>query len=190
MKKDKVKDITASDLVNQFSDDLYRYAYSKTKNKVISEDLVQDTFIVVVTKLDDFRGESTHKTWMISILKNKISDYYRKKSKNNISDKELDDQTLSFTANGRWNNGSLPFLIKDSEHLLDNPDFVSVFSNCIEALPPLWSSVIKMKYIDPIKSKEICKELKISDTNLWQIVHRSKLKLAGCLDTNWIKKGY
>lgn len=181
-------EITASDLVHQFGDDLYRFAYSKTKNKEVSEDLVQDTFIVAVTKLTTFRGESTHKTWLISILRNKIADYYRKKSKDNISDKELDDQSMSFDAKGKWNDEAKPFVFEDAEHLLDNPNFTKVFYDCIEGLPDLWSAVIKMKYIDPKKSKEICKDLNISDTNLWQIVHRSKLKLKDCLGGNWINK--
>ena len=185
---EKNKEITVSDLVHQFSDDLFRFAFSKTKNKVVSEDLVQDTFIVAVTKLDTFRGESSHKTWLISILRNKIADYYRKKSKNNISDKELDDQSISFNSKGSWNEQAKPFVFEESEHLLDNPEFTTVFSNCIEGLPPLWSSVVKMKYINPIKSKEICKELNITDTNLWQIVHRSKLKLKDCLSTNWVNQ--
>ena len=180
--------ITATDLVNNFADDLFRFALSKTKNKEVSEDLVQDTFIVAVTKLHTFRGESTHKTWLISILRNKIADYYRKKTKENISDKEMDDQTLSFSASGSWNKENVPFVFEDTEQLLDNPKFTSVFYDCIDGLPELWSAVIKMKYVNPIKSKEICKELNISDTNLWQIVHRSKLKLKDCLGTNWIKQ--
>ena len=181
--------VTVSELVHQFGDDLYRFAYSKTNNKVVSEDLVQDTFIVAVTKLDTFRGESTHKTWLISILRNKIADYYRKKSKDNVSDKELDDQSMSFNAKGGWNKANTPFVFEDSEHLLDNEDFTDVFYGCIDSLPELWSSVIRMKYIDPKKSKEICQELDITDTNLWQIVHRSKLKLKDCLGNNWIQKG-
>ncbi len=190
MEETEEKKVTAADLVHQFSDDLFRFAFSKTKNKVVSEDLVQDTFIVAVTKLNTFRGESTHKTWLISILRNKIADYYRKKAKDNISDKELDDQTFTFKKTGCWNEESTPFVFEDTSHLLDNPAFNLIFSDCIEGLPPLWNSVIKMKYINPKKSKEICKELNITDTNLWQIVHRSKLKLKDCLDGKWIKKGY
>ncbi len=182
-----LESITATDLVNLYTNDLYRFAVAKTKNKEISEDLVQDTFIVAVTKLNTFRGESTHKTWLISILRNKISDYYRKKTRENISDKEMDDQTLSFNASGSWNKENIPFVFEETEHLLDNTQFTQVFYDCIDGLPQLWSSVIKMKYVNPTKSKEICKELNITDTNLWQIVHRSKLKLKDCLGTNWIK---
>lgn len=190
MEEIKNKEVTVTDLVNQYSDDLYRFALGKTRNKEISEDLVQDTFIVAVNKLSTFRGESSHKTWLISILRNKIADYYRKKAKANISDKDLDDQSMSFSQKGIWNKEHKPFVFEEAEHLLDNPKFVTIFYGCIEALPQLWSSVMKMKYVIPQKSKEICKELEISDTNLWQIVHRSKLKLKDCLDSNWIQKGY
>ena len=72
--------------------------------------------------------------------------------------------------------------------LLNDAEFSKVFYNCIENLPEMWRSVMKMKYVNPVKSKEICKELEISDTNLWQIVHRSKLKLKGCIEHNWFNK--
>jgi len=177
------------DIVNNYSDDLYRFAFSKTRNQVISEDLVQETFMVLIAKKDSFRGESSPKTWLISILKNKISDYYRKKMRDKISDKDISDHTESFDDTDKWSNDHKPFVFEDEGHLLDNPDFNLIFNNCIDSLPEIWSSVVRLKYIDPKKSKEICKELNITDTNLWQIVHRAKLKLKDCLQINWINKG-
>ena len=182
--------IDISDWVYDYGDDLFRYAFSKIRKKEVAEDLVQDTFVVAHTKIHSFEGNSSVKTWLIAILKNKIADYYRKQIKENLTDKELDVNVSSFDVNGGWKEDKKPFSFEDTSHLLDNELFVKVFYDCIDALPKLWSGVVRLKYINPTKSKEICKELNISESNLWQIVHRSKLKLKDCLDVNWIKKGY
>ena len=183
----KENQLDISNIVHEYSDDLYRFAMSKINDHEIAQDLVQDTLMVVIEKPNSFRGESNPKTWLIAILKNKIMDFYRKKSKSHISEKDLNDVSESFSEKGWWNANKEPFLFDHSEHLLDDENFVKVFYDCINGLPNLWESVIKMKYIDPKESKIICKELDISDSNLWQIVHRAKLKLKDCLKINWIQ---
>lgn len=48
--------------VNQFSDELFTWAYHKTSSKETSEDLVQDTFLSAFYKTDTFEGKSLPKT--------------------------------------------------------------------------------------------------------------------------------
>jgi RNA polymerase sigma-70 factor (ECF subfamily) len=186
MEMDKSERIT--DLVEKYSDDLYRFAFSKTKDHEISQDLVQETLIVAFQKIDNFRGDSSVKTWLTSILKFKVADYYRAKIKEKVSDVEIGDISESFKSNGGWNPEKSPFAFGDDEELLDNPAFVKIFNGCIEGLPELWSAIIKMKYINPKDSSAIRKEFGITDTNMWQIVHRSKLKLKDCLKLNWVNQ--
>ena len=45
-----------------------------------------------------------------------------------------------------------------------------------------------MKYLDGLDSEEICKELNITASNFWVLMHRAKLGLRACLEKNWIKK--
>jgi RNA polymerase sigma-70 factor (ECF subfamily) len=44
----------------------------KTSSKEIAEDLVQDTFLAAFHKIDSFEGKSQPKTWLFSILNNKV----------------------------------------------------------------------------------------------------------------------
>jgi RNA polymerase sigma-70 factor (ECF subfamily) len=37
-------------------------------------------------------------------------------------------------------------------------------------------------------SEEICKELAITQTNLWVMLHRARLSLSGCLEARWFDK--
>ena len=65
-----------------YGDYLFNYAFSRLNDKALFYDLVQDTFLAALTALKSFEGRSTEKTWLISILKRKIIDEYRKNTRN------------------------------------------------------------------------------------------------------------
>ena len=64
--------------VKLYSDQLYTWAYYKTSSIDTSEDLVQETFLAALHSFNNFGGMSEPKTWLLSILKNKIADHFRK----------------------------------------------------------------------------------------------------------------
>ncbi len=76
-KKSKVNPALWLDL---YSDYLFSYALSRVHNKEVAEDMVQDTFLSAIKSKNSFQQKSTERTWLTSILKNKIIDYYKKKS--------------------------------------------------------------------------------------------------------------
>ncbi len=59
--------------------DLYKFLFRLAGNSQDAEDLVQETFLVVMKKLPFFRGESSIKTWIYSIAVNKFRDALRHK---------------------------------------------------------------------------------------------------------------
>ncbi len=62
-----------------FQPELMKIALKKAKTRKDAEDLVQETFINCLKQIHLFRENSSLKTWMISILRHEIADYYRKK---------------------------------------------------------------------------------------------------------------
>ncbi|MGQ1786980.1 MULTISPECIES: sigma-70 family RNA polymerase sigma factor [unclassified Saccharicrinis] len=171
--------------VEKYTSDLYDWAYHKTSNAEMAQDLVQDTFVVAVEKIDSFQRKSSVKTWLFSILNNKIVDFYRKKSKAHIP---FDGSFLSnfFNKDGTWKNESRPKeWNQDEGHLLDNQEFLGVLKKCMDALPEKWSATVKLKYLIQKKGVEICKELGITSSNYWQMIHRAKLQLRACIEKNW-----
>ncbi len=185
------KSAVVGSMVNQYGDQLYRWALQQLKDEASAQDLVQETFISAFQNFGKFKGESSAKTWLFSILKNKLIDHYRKISKLKLESLDTKDDTLfdPFDEIGNWKSNSSPKEWADAEeHLLDNPDFENVFSRCQEALPDLWSSCVKLKYLSKNESEEICQQLNISASNLWQILHRAKLQLRNCLEKNWFSK--
>ncbi|WP_432410865.1 sigma-70 family RNA polymerase sigma factor [Rasiella sp. SM2506] len=178
--------------VNQYSDTLFSWAYYKTSSKENAEDLVQDTFLAAYHKFDSFKGNSKPKTWLFSILNNKIIDYYRvsaKTTKKTISLSEDRAHEITedfFNEAENWKNTSIDPIWNQDEELLDNPEFNNVFKFCIEELPQKWNFAITSKYLTDKKADEICQDLNITVSNYWQIVHRAKLVLKKCLEMKWV----
>jgi RNA polymerase sigma-70 factor (TIGR02943 family) len=190
-----IKDNSTSVLeqwVTQFSDELYSWAFFKTSSKEIAEDLVQDTFLAAFHKIDSFEGKSQPKTWLFSILNNKVIDYYRLSSrttKKNLSLTENSSFELSdglFNSHGCWKTNDIGTLWNQEEELLDNPDFNMVMEECMNSLPQKWKLALTSKYLSEKKTEAICQELEITTSNYWQIIHRSKLLLRKCLELKWV----
>lgn len=179
---------TIKSWVELYSDQLYTWAYFKTSDKETAEDLVQETFLAAVRSFQKFEGKSEPKTWLLSILKNKIADHFRKIYRNNA--KETVSYNQFFGDNGDWliNQRPQQWEEEEDQHLLDNIDFKNTLGDCIEKLPAHWKNALLSKFMDEKNSDKICQELDLSTTNYWQIIHRAKLQLRKCLELNWFKK--
>ncbi len=64
--------------VERYGDYLYNYTIVRVNDQAKAEDLVQETFLAGLKGRDGFQGKSSERTWLISILKRKIIDTYRK----------------------------------------------------------------------------------------------------------------
>jgi RNA polymerase sigma-70 factor (TIGR02943 family) len=173
--------------VENYTDDLYSWAFHKVSDPELASDLVQDTFLAAAEKIDGFKEESTPKTWLFSILNHKIIDYYRKKVKQPV---KVDNQVFPtfFDEGGSWRKEKRPHHWDEDTHLLDDDEFQAVLKQCLAALPESWNTCVKLKYLSEKKGEDICQELDISPTNYWQIIHRAKLQLRECIEQKWFSE--
>ncbi len=173
--------------VENYTSELFSWASYKVSDPEIAADLVQDTFLAATEKLDSFKNESSPKTWLFSILNHKITDHYRRKVKQPV---HLENQSFSqfFSVGGDWNDSKKPKYWHEQEneqHLLDNAEFLQVLKKCLDALPDKWNICVKLKYLSEKSGNDICQELDLTPSNYWQIIHRAKLQLRECIETNW-----
>lgn len=171
--------------VDLYADELYTWAFYKTGNKETAEDLVQETFLAACQSFSKFEGRSDVKTWIYSILNNKIAGHFRKKMKEPVSGNA--DLSVFFTTDGEWKAEQRPQAWPDGE-LLDDAQFREVLADCLKKLPEAWHSALQLKYLEAKKGEVICQELGISPTNFWQVLHRAKLQMRKCLEMHWFKK--
>ncbi|WP_106602763.1 sigma-70 family RNA polymerase sigma factor [Chitinophaga ginsengisoli] len=177
--------------VAKYADYLFTYAITRLNDDEQARDLVQETFLAALERIDRFEGKSSERTWLTAILKNKIIDVYRKKSSGltgateHLNGEEEPDFFDNVT--GHWKAAHYPqvFGIEDPDRL-DKKDFTRILQLCMQKLPALWLSVFTMKHMDDAPTENICTELKVTPSNFWVIIHRTKLNLRACLQKNWI----
>ena len=182
--------------VEQYGDYLYSYAMSRVNDSAMAEDLVQETFLAALKGRESFRGGSTERTWLISILKRKIIDGYRKKYSSRESSPGTLDQTVSDGEfyrsedpfSGHWLEGMGPHsntLLPEGK--LEVEQLRDFINRCIDHLPPQLATVFVMRMIDEEDAKAICKELGITASNLWVMLHRARLRMRDCLEKSWLR---
>ena len=58
--------------VELYSDNVYRFILKNIRDEEKAKDIVQDTFMAGLKSANNYRGDASERTWLISILKRKI----------------------------------------------------------------------------------------------------------------------
>lgn len=174
--------------IDLYADYLYNYSVTRVDSQDLAKDLVQETFFSGLKGKDNFRGQASERTWLISILKRKIIDHYRKI--NSVKGKK--EVRVNFYADGdkkgSWLEECVPQTWgNEAEKNIENEELKKALDYCIQNLPEKYRIVFMLKSVQNYESDEICNELGISSSNLWVIIHRARLQLRKCLEENWFK---
>ncbi|MBF0485438.1 MAG: sigma-70 family RNA polymerase sigma factor [Candidatus Omnitrophica bacterium] len=180
--------------VDQHGDYLFRYAMMRLRNRDLAENLVQETFLAALSGKKSFGGRSAERTWMVGILKHKIIDHYRKDFRERpVTDLQTfqieEEQTIDQFYDAMDNPKKYPKdWMPDPAAVLHSKEFWETLHGCMEYLPKRTAHAFAMRELDDRDTTEICKELGISPTNLWVMLHRARLQLRECLERNWFDK--
>ena len=176
--------------VEQYRGYLLRYALLQLRDPTAAEDVVQETLLAAVEGAGRFSGRSTIKTWLTGILKHKIIDLVRRQSREQPLVQREDDERSEadvvdalFRADGHWQ--SFPAAWGDPDKALENARFWEAFELCAGNMPAKMARVFMMREVMELSTEEICKELGITATNCWVMLHRARLSLRECFETKW-----
>jgi len=173
--------------VERHGDFLYQYAYFRLRNQAHAEDAVQETFLAALGSARSFRGDASERTWLVSILRHKVFDQFRKIGRERtIEDLGETDEALDklFNEKGLWKSRPSRWTA-DPGDLAESAEFWGVFEECLENLPERTAQAFSLRVLDNENSEDICKVLRISPNNLWVLLHRARFRLRECLDANW-----
>lgn len=171
--------------VDKYSDYLFNYTIVRVNDRELANDIISETFLAGLKSMKNFKGEATERTWLISILKRKIIDYYRKinsnKGKAEVRIKYSDDDN-----EGDWLEEQAPDRFElNAEDQMENEELGLAIIDCMDRLTEKQAKIFKMKTIEGIDTETICNEFDITPSNLWVIIHRARVTLAECLEKNW-----
>jgi RNA polymerase sigma-70 factor (ECF subfamily) len=166
---------------------LFRYALVRLRDREIAEDVVQETFLAALQVRENFEGRSSVRTWLTGILKHKIMDHLRKKSREQPTDntESLPESPAGlFDDMGHWRVRPAKWSTNPAK-VFEQKEFWKIFHGCLSELPTRLAQAFMLREMDGLSSQEICNVLNISATNSWVMLYRARMHLRRCLEINW-----
>ena len=174
-------------LVNRYQGRLLAFARSRSVNRSDAEDLVQETFLAALKARDRFAGRSSDRTWLVGILRHKIYDHLRRVCRERPvyadaqtarSDHEAwDDSVL-------WAHEVAGECLEPSRRM-ELAELREALEMALGRLPARIAQVFQLYEIEERPNREVCEQLKISESNLWVMLHRARKQLRDQLAGWW-----
>ena len=167
---------------------LVRYARLQLRASDAAEDVVQETLLAALENKSGFAGRSQLRTWLTGILKHKIIDHLRRQAREAplaLEDDADPDAAIDalFHADGHWKEKPADWGRPDEA--FENKAFWEVLDRCQQQLPARTARAFMLREVMELSTAEICKELAITQTNCWVLLHRARLGLRECLEALW-----
>lgn len=178
----KSNQIDPKNWVNQHANDLYRFAMLRLHNPELAEELVQETFAAGIQAIDQYSGSGEPGAWLLGILRRKIIDHYRRKARRATYSIDDDDRIANqvFDSKGKWQSFPKIFGRRPSHHL-ESEEIWEAFHQCLEDLPYKQAEAFRLRELEDHSTAQVCREMGISQSNLWVMLHRARNRLASCL---------
>jgi RNA polymerase sigma-70 factor (ECF subfamily) len=157
-------------LFELYSDKIYRLALSLLKEEAAAEGVVQDAFLRLIERLDQFEGRSGLGTWLYRIAYNLSVDRLRQRRPEVILDDEGEDGRLP-----------APIHVVDwtqwPEQLLSDAEVTAELDKAIAALPEKFRVVFVLREVEGLSTEETAQITGLSLSATKVRLHRARLFL-------------
>lgn len=181
-------------LVEEHNTTLLRVARTYAPTDALAEEIVQETWIGVITGIDRFEGRASLRTWIFRILVNVARTRSKREARSipfasveavrrNEAEPLDPDRFFSYDHAlypGHWSLGPAPWGVPE-EHLLAGETREAILSS-IDALPPNQREVITLRDIGGWPAGDVCNALSISETNGRVLLHRARAKVRAAIE--------
>jgi RNA polymerase sigma-70 factor (ECF subfamily) len=148
--------VAFSELLNRHQNKVYSYIYSMVSNQEVANDIFQDTFTKVITKMDDtYNEQGKWIAWVMRIAHNATIDHIRKQ-KRFVDVNSNDDSDYNFYDN--LTDESAP----DAQDNLEFAEAKSSLMKHIEKLPKEQREVVMLRHYYEMSFKEIAELTNVS----------------------------
>jgi len=160
-----------SALVNKYSPRIYAIAFRLMQNEEDAEDVLQETFIIMINKLDTFEGKSTLYTWLYRVATNVALGKLRKKKNvdDSVSYDKVEFENLSTLDHAEWPD--------HLEEKFNTEEFRECLNKALEELPDHYRTVFILRDLEGHSTRNTAKILDISEANVKVRLMRARLYL-------------
>jgi len=175
------------DWVEAHGDYLFNFALGQVRDVSTAEDLVQETFLAALKARDRFAAKCTDRTWLIGILRHKIYDHLRyscRERARRVNPMPERDGEDSWDEAAVWLH-DVAAECQSPSRRMELAEFRSNLESALGQLPPRIAQVFQLYAMDERGNQEVCKQLNISESNLWVMLHRARKQLREQLGEWW-----
>ncbi|WP_082347611.1 RNA polymerase sigma factor [Rhizobium sp. AAP116] len=163
---------------------MIRFATGIVRSRHVAEEVVQDTWVSVLGRIDLFEGRSSLASWIYAILVNKARTVAKREGRIVFFDDAGDGNGLAdaFDGRGRWRD--IPELWDEltPDRHVEGRSVLQHVEAAIEALPPAQRAVLILRSQQELEAKEVCTLLGMSEGNMRVLLHRARVHVRNVLD--------
>jgi RNA polymerase sigma-70 factor (ECF subfamily) len=147
-----------TELYQRYAGQLYGYLCRKSSSQIDREAVLQETFMKLHHSKERYRPEFPFSTWIFTVCRNALADYYRKEKRFGAAKTALELE-----------GGSSTEPQETSERFIPDHAFNQLSADQRKA--------VKLRYLEKLPFEAIAKELKKSEGNVRQLVSRGLRRL-------------
>ena len=184
-------------LVDRHAASMLRVARLYVPSRAVAEEVVQETWLAVLSGLEGFEGRSSLKTWLFGILINRARTRGRRERRAvpfaTLAAREgasaepagTPDPFQAARADLRRGHWGAPERCEDSpERALQSREASRVVREAVRELAPMQRLVVTMRDLEGWTSDDVCEALHISATNQRVLLHRGRVHLRVALEAH------
>ena len=169
-----------------------RVARGYVGSEAVAEEIVQDTWMAIVTGIDRFEGRSTLGTWIFSILTNQAKNHSARERRalplSAISQAGLDEPVVDpdrFQKDdeawpGHWATPPRPW--QKPERRLLSLEAREHLKEALAQLPERQRVIVGLRDVEGLSAGEVCDLLDLSQENQRVLLHRGRSRLRAVLE--------
>ncbi|MBD3170655.1 MAG: sigma-70 family RNA polymerase sigma factor [candidate division Zixibacteria bacterium] len=171
-----------TELINAHKGRIYSLALKMTNNPQDSEDIVQDTFLKAIDKIDQFRGEAAFGSWLYSIALNEIRGHFGKQKREDLKPVEEYLPAQGAHSEGGSNSAHV-FDWGDPHRILESRELREVIDEAINELPIKYREAFVLRYFEELPVKEVAELIKESVAATKSRILRARLAVRDKLNS-------
>jgi len=166
--------VTFEDVYNEYYSYVYNIIYARILNRTETEDLVSDVFFKAMESFDRFDpAKASVKTWICTIARNRLIDYYRSSARTR-SVLMADDDMKSFPV--------------EDEYSVEKDDINREAHRILALLSDEERELMVMRFFMELKNPEIAEKLGISSKAVCERYRRLIKKCENLTDRNVLRQ--
>jgi RNA polymerase sigma-70 factor (ECF subfamily) len=163
--------LITSSTIQELSPGLFAFAYRAVRQREEAEDLVQDTWISALRTVPSFEGRSSLRTWLVSILRRRIADRFRR----DRPTEPFEEDKVSAYADA-------------TEDKLAAYEAASIASRAMGDLTDLERTAVTLVDVQDLERDEASERMGVTRGHLRVLLHRGRHKLETALEAEGVTR--